>query len=143
MPGASEWGQTGETRNPCCGTFVADLRPILTTSHRVPKGPFRTKNATTIAKIVKLLRRSVFTTPPRFTTTWTFLGEGKCLEFPGKWCPHKVRRDSKSQGASKNTTRSKFTTRSIFSMAGSFGCRSCRRLLHKKNAGSRSVGFPF
>ena len=38
-----------------------------------------------------------------------------------KWCPHKVRRDSKSHGGSKNTTRSKFTTRSIFSTAGSFG----------------------
>ena len=36
-------------------------------------------------------------------------------------CPHKVRRDSKSQGDSKNTTRSKFTMRSIFSTAGSFG----------------------
>ena len=34
--------------------------------NRKPKGPFRTKNATTIAKIVKLLPRSVFTTPPRF-----------------------------------------------------------------------------
>ena len=30
----------------------------------VPKGPFRTKNTTTIAKIVKFLRRSVFYYPP-------------------------------------------------------------------------------
>ena len=74
----------------------------------LPKGPFRTKNTTTIAKNSELLRRSVFTTPPRLTTPQTLLGEGKRLQFPGKWCPHKVRRDSKSQGDSKNTTRSKF-----------------------------------
>ena len=39
---------------------------------------------------------SVFTTPPKFTTPQTLLGEGKCLQFPGKWCPHNARRDSKS-----------------------------------------------
>ena len=51
----------------------------------------------------------------------TLLGEGKCLQFPEKRCPHKVRRDSESQGDGKKTTRSKFTTHSIFSTAGSFG----------------------
>ena len=45
----------------------------------IPKGPFRTKKTTAIAKIVKLLSRSVFTTPPKFTTPQTLLGEGKCL----------------------------------------------------------------
>ena len=86
-----------------------------------PKGPFRTKKTTAIAKIVKLLSRSVFTTPPKFTTLQTLLGEGKCLQFPGNWCPRKVRRDSKSPCRTKNTTRSEFTTRSVFSTAGSFG----------------------
>ena len=39
-----------------------------------------------------------------------------------KWCPHKLRRDSKSPRCTKNATRSKFTTRSIFfGTAGSFG----------------------
>ena len=38
-----------------------------------PKGPFRTKKTTAIAKIVKLLRHSVFTTPPKFTTPQTLL----------------------------------------------------------------------
>ena len=45
----------------------------------LPKGPFRTKNTTTIAKTVKFLRRSVFTAPPRFTMPGTLLWEGKCL----------------------------------------------------------------
>ena len=41
---------------------------------------------------------------------------GKMSVIPRKiWCPHKARRDSKSQGGSKNTTRS------VFSTAGSFG----------------------
>ena len=34
--------------------------------------------------------------PPRFTTPWTLLWRDKCLQFPGKWCRHTVRRDSKS-----------------------------------------------
>ena len=64
------------------------LGPHLRVSHYMltlssptitPKGPSRTKNATTIAKISQLLRRSVFTTPARFTTPWTLLGEAKCL----------------------------------------------------------------
>ena len=96
-------------------------RTAIASLASLPKGPFRTKNTTTIAKIVTFLRRSVFTMPPRFTMPGTLLREGKCLEFPGKGCLHKVRRDSKSQGDSKFTTRSKFTTCSIFSTAGSFG----------------------
>ena len=58
----------------------------------------------------ELLRRSVFATPPRFTTLWTLLWEETCLQFPGRWCPHKVRRDSKSLRDSKFTMPSKFTT---------------------------------
>ena len=45
----------------------------------------------------ELLRRSVFTTPPRFTTPQTLLWEEKCLQFPRKWCPHEARRNCKSQ----------------------------------------------
>ena len=73
------------------------------------------------SKNSELLRRSVFTTPPKFTTPWTLLAEEECLYFPGKWCPRKLRCDSKSPRRTKNTMRSKFTTRSIFSTAGSFG----------------------
>ena len=70
---------------------------------------------------IELLRRSVFTTPPSFTTPQTLLGEGKCLQFPQNWCPHKVCGGSKSECGSKFTAHSKFTTRSIFGTAGSFG----------------------
>ena len=37
----------------------------------------------------ELLRRSVFTTAPRFTTVWTPLWGAKCLQNPGKWCQHR------------------------------------------------------
>ena len=58
----------------------------------------------------ELLRRSVSTTPPRFTTPHTLLWEEKCLQFPGKRCLHKVRCDSKSLCDSEFTMQSKFTT---------------------------------
>ena len=53
--------------------------------------------------------------------------------IPRKWCPHKVRCDSKSARRTKNTTRSKFTTRTILSTAGSFGhsMTHARLILHK------------
>ena len=79
---------------------------IWTPSKNYPKDP-------AVLKIVRdsdLLRRSVFATPPRFTTPWTPLWEDKCLQFPGKWRPRTVRRDSKSLCGSQFTTPSKFTT---------------------------------
>ena len=81
-----------------------------------PKGPFRTKNTTTIVKIVNyyavvfLLRP-----PPKFTTPW----RGKNVSISQEnGVRNKVGRDSKSPRRTKNTTRSKFTTRSTLSTAG-------------------------
>ena len=45
----------------------------------VPKGSFRTKKYYDDSKNSELLRRSVFTTPPKFTTARTLLWEEKCL----------------------------------------------------------------
>ena len=70
-----------------------------------PKGPFHTKNTTTIAKIVNYYAVVFFTTPPKFSTPWTLLWEDKRLQFPGKWCSHEVRRDSKSLCGTRSTTR--------------------------------------
>ena len=86
-----------------------------------PKGPFRTKNTMAIAKIVNYYAVVFLLRPPDLLRRGPFLERENVCNSPGKGCPHKVRRDSKSQGDSKNTTRSKFTTRSIFSTAGSFG----------------------
>ena len=71
----------------------------------------------------ELLRRSVYTTPPRSTTPQTLPWEEECLQFPRKRCPHNVCRDGKSPCDGNFTTQSKFTTRSTFSTAGSFGLR--------------------
>ena len=49
-----------------------------------PKGPSRTKNATTIAKIVELLRRSVFTTPPQIYYEADPSRRGKMSVIPRK-----------------------------------------------------------
>ena len=72
----------------------------------------------------ELLRCSVFT--PNLLRPGPFFERKNVCDSEengvrGKWCLHKVHRDSKSQGDSKFTTCSKFITRSIFSTAESFG----------------------
>ena len=64
-----------------------------------------------------------------FTTPWNLVWEEKCLWNHGKYCPHNLRRDSKSQRDSTFTTRSKFTMHSIFATAGSFGRNGRTRIL--------------
>ena len=64
-------------------------------------------------KSSELLRRFFFYAPQIYYAVDPSR-RGKMSVIPRKWCPHKVSRDSKSQGDSKNTTRSQFTTRSIF-----------------------------
>ena len=88
---------------------------------RLPKGPFRTKNTTTVVKIVNYYAVVFLLRPPNLLRRGPFFEREKCLQFPGKWCPHKALRNSKSARRTKNTTCSQFTTRSIFSTAGSFG----------------------
>ena len=47
------------------------------------------------------------------------LPSNKCLQFPGKWCPHKARRDRKSRCNSKHFLPwSKFTTAWYFKKSG-------------------------
>ena len=91
-----------------------------------PKGPFRTKNTTTIAKMVNYYAVVFLLRPPDLLRRGPFSERENVCNSQEKWCPHKVRRDSKSQGDCKNTTRSKFTTRSIFSTVGSFGNVRCK-----------------
>ena len=74
-----------------------------------------------IAKVVNYYAVLFLLRPPNLVLHGPFLVRENVCKFPGNWCPHKARRDSKSPRRTKNTTRSKFTTRSIFSTAGSFG----------------------
>ena len=80
-----------QCNEPFCSYFPKDLlRPLQSTLGHIswfdfcpwrpglqtyPKDPAVLKTV----RDSELLRRSVFTTPPRFTTLWTLLWEDKCL----------------------------------------------------------------
>ena len=96
--------------------------PLLT----LPKGPFRTKNATTIAKKSDLLRRSVFTTPPYLLRRGPFLERNNACNSQENGI-HTSCTAIANQCVSKFTTRSQFTTGSIFSTAGHLGRKRKRR----------------
>ena len=71
----------------------------------VPKLPLRTKNTSTIARIVNYYAIMFLLCPPNLLLRGPFLEREECLEFPGKSCPHKLRRDSKSPRHTKNWLR--------------------------------------
>ena len=84
----------------------------------VPKGPSRTKNTTTIAKIVNYYAVVFLLRPPNLLRRGPFSERENVCNSQENGVRTRCGRDSKSQGDSENTTRSKFTTRSIFSTAG-------------------------
>ena len=90
---------TPEPRNPQKVSKSSSWASRPGVSKKCRKSPARLKTP----RDSEFLRRSVFTTPPKFTTLGTLFWEEKCLQFPGKWRPHKVRRDSKSLRGSKFT----------------------------------------
>ena len=86
----------------------------------IPKGPSRTKNTTTIAKIVNYYAVVFLLRPPNLLRCGPFL-ERKNVCNSQERRPHKLRRDSKSPRRTKKTTRSKFTTRSLLVRRGPLG----------------------
>ena len=88
----------------------------------LPKGPFRTKNATPTTKIVNYYAVVFLLRPPDLLRRGPFSERENVCNSQGKWCPHKVLRDSKSQRRTKNLPRVvNLLRRCIFSTAGSFG----------------------
>ena len=69
----------------------------------------------------ELLRRSIFTTPPIFTTVWTPLWGEKCLQNPREFCEHRGVAIENHCAIVNLLPIVDLLRRSIFSAAGSFG----------------------
>ena len=78
----------------------------------------------------ELLRRSVFTTPPRFTTLWTLLWEKNVCNSQENGVCTRCATTINHSAIPKLLRRVNLLWRSIFSTAGSLGLsRSCRRVV--------------
>ena len=86
-----------------------------------PKGPFRTKNTTTIANIVNYYAVVFLLRPPNLVRRGPFFQRKNVCNSQENGVRTRRAAIVNHPRRTKNSTRSKFTTRSIFSTAGSFG----------------------
>ena len=88
---------------------------------QVPKGPFRTKNTTAIAKIVNYHAVVFLLRPPNLVRRGPFFERKNVCNSQENGVRTRRAAIVNHPAVLKNSTRSRFTTRSIFSTAGPFG----------------------
>ena len=114
-------GWLGKVRKGVCGILPMILIQRNHFLPQEPKGPFRTKNTTAIAKIVNYYAVVFLLRPPNLVRRGPFFERKNVCNSQENGVRTRRAAIVNHPAVLKNSTRSRFTTRSIFSTAGSFG----------------------